>query len=211
VSGTADDAGTLQAWNLDPAFVGLPSVNLITNYDGKSVYDSFEVALNKRMSSNWSASTSVSYTKSRVLRQPTNPNDLINANADGQDESSDYSFKLNGVFMVPAGIKLSPVFRFQAGDNFARTFVTRQLNYANPTIDAEPLSARRNDNVAVINVRVDRPIQFGNSRLSPFLDLYNLTNANPIQDITVSSGANFLRPTVIVSPRIVRIGARFDW
>jgi hypothetical protein len=211
VSGTADDAGTLQAWNLDPAYVGLPSVNLITNYDGKSAYDSFEVALNKRMSSNWSASTSVSYTKSRVLVQPTNPNALINTNADGQDETSDYSFKLNGVFNVPAGLKISPVYRFQAGNNFARTFVTRQLNYANPTINAEALNARRSDNVSVLNIRVDRPINIGNSRLSPYLDLYNVLNANPIQDITVSSGANFLRPTLIVAPRILRIGARYDW
>jgi hypothetical protein len=209
--GTADDAGTLQAWNLDPAFVGLPSVNLITNFPGVGKFDSVEIALNKRMSSNWSASTSVSYTKSRDLRQPTNPNALINANADGQDETSDYSFKLNGVFMVPGGIKLSPVYRFQAGDNFARTFVTRELNYANPTIDAEPQRSRRNDNISVINVRIDRPVNIGNARLSPFLDVYNITNVNPVQDITTSSGANFLRPTVIVSPRILRIGARFDW
>jgi hypothetical protein len=209
--GTADDAGTLQAWNLDPAYVGLPTVNLITNFPGASKYDSFEIALNKRMSNRWSMGTSYSFTKSRELEQPTNPNALINTNAEGQDETTDYSFKLNAVFFAPGDIKLSPVYRMQAGNNFARTFVTRQLNYANPTIDAEPMNARRNDNIHVVNLRIDRDFAFGPTRLAPYLDLYNLFNANPIQNITVSSGANFLRPSLIVAPRILRIGARFDW
>jgi hypothetical protein len=211
VSGTADDAGTLQAWNLDPAYVGLPTVNLITNFEGAGKFDSFELAVNKRMSNRWSMGTSVAYTKSRDVRTPTNPNALINANADGQDETSDYSFKLNGTFQAPGGVKLSPVYRFQAGDNFARTFVTRQLNYANPTIDAEPAGARRADNISVLNLRVDRSFRLGPGQLAPFLDLYNILNANPTQDFNVSSGANWLRPTVIVSPRILRIGAKFDW
>ncbi|MCC7416842.1 MAG: TonB-dependent receptor [Acidobacteria bacterium] len=211
VSGTADDAGTLQAWNLDPAFVGLPSLNLIRNFDGVGKFDTIEVALNKRMSRDWSMSASYSFTKSRALRQPTNPNALINANADGQDETTDYSFKLGGTFLAPAGFKLSPMYRMRAGDNFARTFVTRELNYANPTINAEPMDARRSDNIHVVDLRVDRGFAFGAVKVSPYLDLYNILNANPVQNITVSSGANFLRPILIVAPRIVRIGARVDW
>ncbi|MBI4486460.1 MAG: TonB-dependent receptor [Acidobacteria bacterium] len=216
VRGNADDGPSIQAWNLDPKYVGLRSVNLVTNVPGVSKYDTWELALTKRMSHRWSMQTSVSWTKSWSYRTPSstypfNPNSCIYANAACQDETTDYSFKLNGQFEVGAGFKLSPVYRFQAGDNFARTFVTRQLNYANPTIDAEPRSARRIDNVSVINLRIDHPVNIGTARLSPFLDLYNITNVNPIQDITVSSGANFLRPTLIVAPRILRIGARFDW
>ncbi|MCC7416844.1 MAG: hypothetical protein IT176_06840, partial [Acidobacteria bacterium] len=145
------------------------------------------------------------------LRQPTNPNALINANAAGQDETTDYSFKLGGSFLTPGGFKLSPMYRMQAGDNFARTFVTRQLNYANPTINAEARNARRSDNINVVDLRVDRGFTLGVFRVAPYLDLYNILNANAIQDITASSGANFLRPILIVAPRILRIGARVDW
>ncbi|MCC7417484.1 MAG: TonB-dependent receptor, partial [Acidobacteria bacterium] len=210
-TGTADDAGTLQARNLAPAYVGLPSVNLIRNFAGVGKFDTVEIALNKRMSANWSMTTSYSWTKSRDLRQPTNPNALINANAAGQDETTDYSFKLGGSFLTPGGFKLSPMYRLQAGDNFARTFVTRELNYANPTINAEAMNARRSDNINVVDLRVDRGFAFGAFKVAPYLDLYNILNANAVQDITVSSGSNFLRPILIVAPRILRIGARVDW
>jgi hypothetical protein len=36
-------------------------------------------------------------------------------------------------------------------------------------------------------------------------------NANPEQNITLSSGSNFLRPSNIVPPRIARFGAKFEW
>ena len=211
VSGTADDGPPIQAFNLDPAYVGLPTSSFVTNIAGVSKFDTFEIAMNKRMSNRWSASTSYSFTWAKDSRLPVNPNDCIYANADCQDETTDYSFKLNGSFQLPAGIKLSPVYRFQAGNNFARTFVTRQLNYANPTFEAEPLNARRNTNVNLIDIRIDRAIMFGSKRLLPFFDLYNATNNNAEQNITVSSGGNWLRPLNIIPPRVMRVGLKFDW
>ena len=48
-------------------------------------------------------------------------------------------------------------------------------------------------------------------RLMPFFDLYNITNNNAEQNITVSSGASWLRPLNIVSPRLLRVGLKVDW
>ena len=216
VSGNADDGASIAATNLATAYVGLPTVSLVTNVPGSSKYDTFEAALTKRMSHHWSMSASGSYTKNNAYRTvsstyPLNPNSLINADANGRDVTSDYSFKLNGAFELPKGFKLSPVYRFQAGSNFARTFVAAGLNYASPTLLGEALSARRQDNINLFDVRIDRSIQLGKGRLSPFFDVYNITNANPIQDITVTSGTSFLRPINIVAPRVARIGVKFDW
>jgi len=44
-----------------------------------------------------------------------------------------------------------------------------------------------------------------------FLDDLNLTNANPEQQVITTSGPSFLRPTQIISPRILRVGARLEW
>ena len=139
-----------------------------------------------------------------------NPNSCINANDKCQDDTTDYSFKMNGSFDLPAGIRLSPVYRFQAGTNFARTFVA-SLNYANPTLNAEPMNANRTAHVNLIDIRIDRAITIGGNRLMPFFDLYNVTNNNAEQNITVSSGASWLRPINIVSPRVMRVGVKFDW
>jgi hypothetical protein len=215
IVGNSDDGPAIQAFNLQSAFVGLPTVSLVTNVPGESKYDTYEIALTKRASNRWSGQVSYSWTKSWAYRTasntyPDNPNSCINANADCQDETTDYSFKVNASIDAGAGFKVSPVYRFQAGNNFGRQIVA-SLNYANPTINAEPLNARRNDNINIVDLRVDRAIQLWKGRLSPFVDLYNITNANPVQDITITSGASFLRPINIVAPRVMRVGAKFDW
>jgi hypothetical protein len=212
---TADDGPPIAAFNLAQAYVGLPTQSLVTNVPGESTFDTWEIAMNKRMSNRWSASVAYSFISSHTYRTasntyPVNPNSCINANEQCQDETTDYFFKLNGSFDLPAGIRLSPVYRFQSGTNFARTFVAT-LNYANPTLNAEPMNANRTAHVNLFDIRIDRAITIGGNRLVPFFDLYNLTNNNAEQNITVSSGASWLRPINIVPPRLMRIGVKFDW
>jgi hypothetical protein len=212
---TGDDGPPIAAFNLAQAYVGLPTQSLVTNVPGESTFDTWEIAMNKRMSNRWSASVAYSFISSNTYRTasgtyPVNPNSCINANDKCQDETTDYFFKLNGSFDLPAGIRLSPVYRFQSGTNFARTFVAT-LNYANPTLNAEPMNANRTAHISLFDIRIDRAITIGGNRLVPFFDLYNLTNNNAEQNITVSSGASWLRPINIAAPRLMRIGVKFDW
>jgi hypothetical protein len=48
-------------------------------------------------------------------------------------------------------------------------------------------------------------------RISGFLDLFNLLNANPEQNINWTSGSSFLRPLDIIALCIARIGMRVEW
>jgi len=41
--------------------------------------------------------------------------------------------------------------------------------------------------------------------------VFNIFNANPPYTIIQTSGASFMRPTVITSPRVARIGAKVEW
>ena len=63
----------------------------------------------------------------------------------------------------------------------------------------------------IVDLRIDRAFTIAKGRLAPFVDLYNLFNANPTQSITTSSGTSWLRPVLVVPPRVIRIGAKFDW
>ena len=61
-------------------------------------------------------------------------------------------------------------------------------------------------------MRVEKLIKLGGARRAAgFLDFYNLTNANPEENLIWGSGTTFQQPTVIVGPRIVRFGVKFDW
>jgi hypothetical protein len=66
------------------------------------------------------------------------------------------------------------------------------------------------DNVTLVDLKIAKTFRLRADRLAVFVDVFNLFNANPEQNISWESGS-FLQPLSIVSPRIARIGARFDW
>ncbi len=64
----------------------------------------------------------------------------------------------------------------------------------------------------MFDIRVAKAFTFNRGmKLRGFLDVYNITNTNAVQDMTVSYGANFRRPSLISGPRIARIGVRFEF
>jgi Carboxypeptidase regulatory-like domain/TonB dependent receptor len=223
LNGTNDDGAPFGAWNLSSQYLGLPVRNVLANVpDATTNYYTWEITATKRLNRGWSAIASLSHTTSflqantifdtsfRQNQLPVTPNDLINTKPNGQEKSSDVAAKITGSWEGRWGLKVSPVYRFQAGQNFGRTIVA-SLNYGNVRIPAEPLNARRQDNVSLLDLRIERVTRVRQTRVSPFVDIYNMTNANPVQNTSWSSGSSFLRPLAIVPPRVLRIGARFDW
>jgi hypothetical protein len=61
-------------------------------------------------------------------------------------------------------------------------------------------------------VRIDRGFRLGNTvRVRGFLDLFNITNSNSAESRTITTGTAFLRPTAVLAPRTMRIGARLSF
>ena len=75
---------------------------------------------------------------------------------------TDWSLKLHGTYEGPWGLKISPMLRHQAGQNYGRTF-TAVLNYGTIRIPAEPLNTRRQDNVNVVDFRAEKVIRLARS------------------------------------------------
>jgi len=224
IVGNGDDGRAYQGSNLSAAALALPIVNTYSNVEGaRSDYYTFELTGTKRMSHGWSAMLSFSKTWSAAqnntffgtgFRQNAlvvSPQDLINTDSDGQITYTDWSLKLNGTWNAPLGLKISPMLRYQAGQNWGRTFQAT-LNYGSVRIAAEPLDTNRQRDIAVTDIRVEKPIGVGGGvKVGPFVDVYNIFNTNAEQNITWASGASFLRPTAIVPPRVARIGAKVTW
>jgi outer membrane receptor protein involved in Fe transport len=221
--GNGDDGGLYTLYNLNAAALALPIVNTYGNVPGaRSDYYTFELTGTKRMSNRWSALLSYSKTWSarndntffgtgfRQNSLPVSPNDLINTEPDGQVLFTDWSLKLHGTYDGPFGLKLSPMLRTQAGANWGRTFAVT-LNSGTVRVPAEPLDTNRQDLVSVLDLRVEKVLNFGKLRVGPFLDVYNMLNSNAEASITWASGSSFLRPTAIVPPRIARIGAKVSF
>jgi hypothetical protein len=43
------------------------------------------------------------------------------------------------------------------------------------------------------------------------VDFFNITNSNAAETISIQTGTAFDRPTAILAPRTMRLGARLEW
>jgi hypothetical protein len=224
VLNTADDGAPLQAFDLAPEFRGRPIANQTINVErGDADYHTFEITGTKRMSNSWSLLASYGWTKSkdqagsiqgnsiRSNTLPVTPNDLINTE-DGYQVYTRSSVKLSGTWETPLwGIAMSPMFRYQQGVPFGRTFSSSVLSIGSVRFLAEPMNTRRQDTIAITDLRVEKTHAFGGRNISVFFDLYNMFNANPAQNLQWSSGTSWNRPLSIVPPRLARIGAKLNF
>ena len=221
---TADDGPLIAGRALSPEHVGLSS-NILRNVpNSDSHYRTWDFTATRRFNGRWSLSGGFAHTTSRdhassyagqPIRQnlyPLTPNDLINTGARGTHEFTVWTAKVHGTYQAPWGFRITPLVRHQSGQPFARTFTT-PLNYgSNIRILAEPVGTRRMDHLTIVDARVERGFDLPfERRFALFIDVFNIFNANPEQNISWSSGTSFLRPLNIVAPRIARLGVKVGW
>jgi hypothetical protein len=154
-------------------------------------------------------------------------------NAPGDFDFTSYSFKASGIYNAPWGINVSPVYRFQAGANYARQLTPTapascQCTYSaanfgpasGPTASSltsnvayvSAYNAFRQDNISVFDIRVEKTVKLGGAaRARLFLDGFNLLNAYAAETISFSTGTAFQQPTAILAPRTGRVGVRVLW
>jgi hypothetical protein len=241
VLGTSDDqnltaygipssliSGCTSSTTSPTATCAYPSNNVVQNAADNGAYKTIEASISKRQSHNYSLGAGVGYTWQNDFPYgfPNTPN------GPAAFDYSTYSFKANGTYNAPFGILLSAVYRFQAGQNYARRvsvtapascactfsaagggpggFATGSLTQA--AIFATPYNAYRQDNISVIDLRVEKTVKLGDvAKVRLFLDGFNLANAYAAETIANLAGANFQQPTAILGPRTGRVGLRFIW
>lgn len=221
--GTGDDGPAMSGLDLSPEYRGLPTVNQTRNVpDSDGTYTTWEITGTKRHANRWSLMATFAYTWSADQQNAffgqnvrnnmfaITPNDKINATGSGAYEFTTWQGKINATIEGPWGVKVTPVLRHQAGQPFGRTF-SQSLSYGTVRVLAEPIDTRRMDNITIVDLRFEKIVPVRQTRVSGFIDLFNMFNANPEQNMSWVSGASYLRPLNIVPPRIARVGAKLDW
>ena len=218
IVGTADDQ-TITLYGMPTALAGqFPLDQVVENLPRQSRYDTFEVSMNRRYSNKWSASIGGAYTwlddfpatvANSWPRNPTLP---------GQLKRTTWNLKATGSYDAAWGIRLSPVLRHQSGSNFAREIsvpasaAPAGLVYPASTIYADDTRDNRKDNIWVFDVRLEKTVNIVERlRARLFLDFFNITNSSAAEDITATTGANYLRPSAILAPFTTRVGFRVLW
>ena len=200
---------------------------MVQNSADNGNYKTFEASLNKRQSHNFSVGGGFGYTWRHDFPYgfPNTPN------GPADYDFTSYGLKMNGTYNAPWGILLSAIYRFQAGENYARrisvsapascacTFSAAAGSNGSNTngslsataIFATPYNAFRQDNISIVDLRIEKTVPLGPAKVRLFFDGFNLTNQYAAETINTLAGVNFQQPTAILGPRTGRIGARFIW
>jgi hypothetical protein len=81
------------------------------------------------------------------------------------------------------------------------------LTRASQTITLSERGDERYPNVTMVDLRFSRRFALGGSRsFQPEISIFNIGNADTVVGHTVGVGGNYLVPTEILAPRIMRIG-----
>jgi hypothetical protein len=188
-------------------------------------YKGVEFTANKRFSQRWQMVAGFTAGKNTGGLNSTNgqnlgfsnpPADLNNPNVTlysngivGND--SKYAFRLSGSYSAPYDIHIAGTLISNMGFPYVSQYtVTRAILpalSANQNVFLSQRGDERLPSVTQVDLRFSRSFNFGPSRkISPQLDIYNLTNAYTVQSTTNSVGSTYLRPTSILPPRIIRVG-----
>ncbi|HYU78065.1 MAG TPA: TonB-dependent receptor [Vicinamibacterales bacterium] len=209
----------LTIYNQNPATAGLQD-NLLTNVDKLNFdYNGIEVAVQRRFTSRSSVLAGYQYGKAtgRIstggdLNDPNR--DIFAVGAVGNDEP--HQIKASGSYVLPGDVTLSGFLSSRSGHprqrqlNVGRALVPT-LTRSSQTVALERNDDVRYDRVTQLDLRFGRVFHFSGHRLEPFVDAYNLFNANTILADVTTIGTSLGRVSNTLSPRLVRLGAKVDF
>jgi hypothetical protein len=215
---------SITVYNLDPALATTRD-RVITNVDVlESDYDGFQLTFNKRMSNRWQLLGGVTFQSHKGFSHSgtyTNPGNTTDFNDPtyllNKDNSSvfielPWAFSMSGSYMLPYEIQLSGKYTARAGDPLIRTLQVTGLTQGAQTVWVQPRGEDRTETVTkFIDLRFAKRFRFGASQFEGTVDLFNLLNANHVLNQNTGIGSTWSRPSLILTPRIVRFGvtARF--
>ena len=211
--------GDIVFYNLQSGFTGLQD-NVFDNEDVlNTTFNGVEFTASKRLRDRWQMLVGLTVGKNEggVLTGDLNdPNNALNFPQGIEGTDSVYAFRLSGSYLAPYDINVSGSFILNDGYPYQSAYaVTRTvfptLTRSSQTVRLSTRGDERLPDVAMIDLRISRSFRFNERRITPMLELFNLTNADTVVGTNANVGTSYLRPTEILSPRLLRLGISVDF
>jgi hypothetical protein len=211
--------GNITFYNLIPTFTGRQD-NVFDNEPLlDTTYDGVEITAAKRFSNRWQLVAGLTLGKNFggvALNDLNDPNNELNFPEGIEGPDSAYAFRLSGSYMAPYDINLSGSYILNDGYPYqSQINITRAifpaLTRASQTVRLSERGDERLPDVAMVDLRVSRAFRFGTRRITPLVEVFNLTNADTIIGYKTTTGSSYLRPSDILAPRIFRLGVTVDF
>jgi len=231
--GTADDTGqSITYYDYPTSLRGAAYAKtmIINSPAADSNYKTFEIAVMKRPAQRWQLGTSFSSTWVNVPsscgsngsglgsgipliwypnRCLTNPNQLFNT----ANQTREWQVKLSGAYNLPYEILASANYDIRNGSRVARQVLfSGGQSIRSISLNVEPIGTFSFPRTHELDVRAAKRVGLGGARAVELrFDIYNALNKGTVTNMTLQSGASYLRPSAILFPRILQIGATFTF
>jgi hypothetical protein len=213
---------TATVYNLAPALVSASNQIRDNQPELDTEYQGVEFTASKRFSRNWQmvAGLTIGENTGGQGGDLNDPNNLVYPTGIVGNDSP-VAFRLSGSYNdLPGGINLAGSMVSNGGYPYVSTYaVTRAiaatagvaLTRTSQTVQLSERGDERLPSVTMVDLRISRPIRFGNRRIIPQLDLFNIGNADTVVSLQNAVGSTYLDPREILSPRIIRVGFSLDF
>jgi hypothetical protein len=218
-------AQSITVYSLDPALVTRRDRLITTGDVMESDYNGMQLSVNKRMSNRWQMLAGISLQKHEGFNHNgtytnpagnantpntdlNNPNFVLNKAGSSIFTDIPWGFGLSGSYQAPYGIMFSGKYTAAAGGPLMRTITIAGLPQGSETVWVQPRGVDRTETVnKFLDVRFMKRFVAGLARIEGTIDIFNLLNANHVTGQTEAVGTTIGRPSRILTPRIVRVGA----
>ncbi len=209
---------TATYYDLRPGFTLPPNVFHTRNYDFLRTYHGLELTARKRMSDRWQLFGSYSVNRTRqqygadAYEDPTNIEFLDGY--EGGPNDTRWLVKLGGGYALPFGINVSAFFNGRDGFLYNDVVNVPQRSGGLGGVNAmvTPQGKTRYADVWMLDAHVEKWVAIRRARVIVSLDVFNVGNVNTVtsQGTTINS-VNYKRPSVIIAPRVLRLGVRYTF
>jgi len=209
----------------------IPAPYIVTNQpDRWRDYNGMEFVLTKRYADRWMGSFSYAFNdavdrwgSANAYEDPTNIERLDGAQyapevgGSGIDNvflNGKWLVKASGMYTLPWNINVAGNYNLRQGYPFPQAVQTptraNRAGRANVLLDE--LGDVRQPNVYTLDLRVDKALTFRTLRMTPSVELFNVTNVNTVLALRRLQGAaNANSIGGIIAPRVIRFGVRMNW
>ncbi|HYU77412.1 MAG TPA: TonB-dependent receptor [Vicinamibacterales bacterium] len=205
----------LTIYNQNPATAGRQdniltnSSKLDTNYNGVEISFQRRFARGSQVQGGYHYGKNLGRIASGELNDPNS--DIFAYGAVGTDEP--HQFKLSGNHTLPYRVTLSGSFTTNSGHPRQRTLnvgraLVPTLTRATQTVRLERNDESRYDKWVQLDLRVGRTFSLAGWRVEPFLDGYNLLNANTVLTEVTTIGTSLGNVSQTINPRLLRVGGK---
>jgi hypothetical protein len=128
---------------------------------------------------------------------------------------SERAFRISGSYRMPWEVTLAGSMLANNGYPYVSSFSLSRaaaaaqgitLTRATQTIVLSERGEERLPDVTMVDLRLSRPFRFGSRSIQPTIDFFNIMNTDTRDNQNSAVGANYLLPTSILAPRIIRVG-----